>query len=305
MGAPKAASATAEAILRTTNSLAWIAIVGDPDSQGWVPLEAVREEPHSCGSVASPSVAYPRQSSERRSREEDVNEACNGRHCEELTRRQGLSTLQIWRIIDEPRMQKGNPMTTYVLSAEQLINIVLTFVIAVAVIAQAWFTRTQARMFKESERRAGTVTNAGFVDIEIRSFAFEVGRMLNNGEDDYPTAEIMFQPVTRLGQATFSTMLLPHRLRHGESFSVLYDRAQLVEESTKLSGETPVHMRPYCHDSLRNKHMLDVWIVYRKGNNTSYVGGPTPGRISEEDWNQLKPAERQRGSRWSRRSIGA
>ena len=31
-----------------------------------------------------------------------------------------------------------------------------------------------------------TVTNAGFVDIEITSSAFEVGRMRDSGKDNYP-----------------------------------------------------------------------------------------------------------------------
>lgn len=228
-------------------------------------------------------------------------------------------------------------MTTLALTPEQLINVILTIVIAVAVIAQAWFTRTQARLLRESERwarerekpkvrivgsnrsvarvdRSGvsttaefsgfTVTNAGLADIEITSFAFELGRMLQGGEEDYPTAEIEFTPVGRHALVPVSTMSLPHRLRHGESFSVLYDRERLVEESLNIGGETPVHMRPYCHDSLGNKHMLDHWIVYRKDNHTAFVDSPSPGRISEEDWNQLSRAERQLGSRWSRRGVG-
>ena len=222
-------------------------------------------------------------------------------------------------------------MTILGLTPEQLMNLILTVIIAVAVIAQAWFTRTQARLLKESQRlardrdkpkvritplthfedrigRSGdletrssegfAVTNAGFTDIEITTFALEIGRMLDSGEDGYPTAEIQFAPVRP------STMSLPHRLRPGESFRTLFDRAQLVQESTKIGGETPVHMRPYCYDSLGNKHKTDHWTIYQEENRTTYVDGPSPGRISEEELNQLKPTERSRASRWSQRSIG-
>ena len=217
------------------------------------------------------------------------------------------------------------------LTPEQLINITLTVVIAVAVLAQAWFTRRQAQLLEESDRRARqrdepavritslahsstrfgqsgdvtteswdgfTVTNAGLRDIEITSFAFEIGRALNRGDDDHPTAEIMFEPVE------LSTMSLPHRLRNGESFQVLYDREKLVAESARIGGETPAHMRPYCRDSLGNKHMPDHWTVYRPNNHTAFEEGPSPGRISEEHWDQLKPRERRRYSRWSKQSIG-
>ena len=223
------------------------------------------------------------------------------------------------------------------LSLDQWINIILTALIVIAVCAQAVFTYRQARLLEEAGQRKQdrdkpsirivslthvvdrlepsggletasfygfTVTNAGFVDVVIASFAFETGRAASSGEDDAPTAEIVFPPVTRHDQSAVSTMSLPHRLRHGESFSVLFDRMQLVEESTRIGGEIPVHMRPYCSDSLGNKHKFDGWIVYQKGNSTSYVTGPSPGRISEEEWGRLKPAERRRYSRWSRRVVG-
>ena len=225
-------------------------------------------------------------------------------------------------------------MTSYEPTVEQWINIGLTVVIAIAVIAQAWFTKKQAPLLETSEKRARDrdkpavrivssqlsvshrdaggvltatgfegfiVTNAGFLDIEITSFAFEVGRLPNSGEDDSPTAEIVFSPVTEFAQVTVSTMSLPHRLRRGESFSVRYDNALLVNESKGLGGEAPVHLRPYCHDSLRNKHMPDHWFVYLKVNSTAAVEVPRPGRISEEAYDRLSRTEKQRYSRWTRR----
>ena len=227
-------------------------------------------------------------------------------------------------------------MTSYDPTVEQWINIGLTVVIAIAVVAQAWFTKTQARLLETSEKRARdrdkpavrivsspfsvshrdadgdltstsfegfTVTNAGFLDIEITSFAFEVGRLPNSGDDDSPTAEIVFSPVAQFEGLTVSSMSLPHRLRRGESFSVRYDNAQLVNESREVGGEAPVHMRPYCRDSLGNKHMPDHWLVYRKVNSMAAVEGPSPGRISEEAFERLSRTEKRRYSRWTRRAV--
>ena len=168
--------------------------------------------------------------------------------------------------------------------------IVLTGVIALAALYQAWFIWKQARILKASENRAKerdvpsmrmtpltrsftrivlnqhteevtetsyagfTVTNAGFVQVEITSFSFEVGWLPSTATQDAATARISFEPVRLHGDSTVSTMSLPHRLRHGESFHVLFDRDQLIRESAKLDGETPIHLRPYCNDSLGNKH---------------------------------------------------
>ena len=222
------------------------------------------------------------------------------------------------------------------ITLNQWINIILTVVIVIAVSAQAWFTRAQARLLNESEQRARdrdkpklrivssshgvshidssdsvtrtsfegfTVTNAGFADIEITSFQFEVGRMPSTDESEYPTNEVRFPPVTKHEETILSTMSLPHRLRPGESFRVLHDQEQLISESTQIGDGTPVHMRPYLHDSLGNKHMPDHWIVYQDENTVAFAEGPSPGRISEEDWNRLKPKARQRYSRATRRDV--
>ena len=222
------------------------------------------------------------------------------------------------------------------ITLNQWINIVLTVVIVFAVSAQAWFTRAQALLLKESEQRARdrdkpsvrivpltshikysgpsgdtkfttfqgfTVTNAGFIDVQITAFAFEIGRVISRGEDHFPTTEVVFPPVTQFEQATISTISLPHRLRYGESFSVLYDLAQLVAESARLGGETPVHMRPYCQDSLGNKHVPGHWTIYQDLSMFISVDGPSPGRISEEDWSQLSAEKQQRYSASSQRIV--
>ena len=210
--------------------------------------------------------------------------------------------------------------------------IVLTGLVALAALCQAWFIWKQAQILQASENRTKerdvpivrmtpltrsftqiainneitnksyegyTVTNAGFVDIEITYFHFEVGWLPSPAPGDSQTAKISFEPVTHHGDATVSTISLPHRLRHGESFHVLFDRDQLVSESAKLGGETPVHMRPYCNDSLGNKHHPHHWISFLKDNRTSFHNEPSPGRITEEELEKLKPSEQRRYAHWT------
>ena len=217
--------------------------------------------------------------------------------------------------------------------------IVLTGVIALAALCQAWFIWKQAQILKASENRAKerdvpmvrmtpltrsftcivlnkpndevtetsyegfTVTNAGFVEVEITSFSFEVGWLPSTATQDSSTSLISFEPVRLHGDSTVSTMSLPHCLRHGESFHVLFDRDQLVRESAKLGGETSVHLRPYRNDSLGNKHHPHHWIAFFEDNRTSFHDGPSPGRVTEEELEQLKPAQRRRYAQWSSANV--
>lgn len=215
---------------------------------------------------------------------------------------------------------------------DQWIYLILTSFICVAVTAQALFTHRQARLLEEANRRQRelekpkvrieatdlvhtrtdstgkttekrftgfTVTNAGARDIEIVSFAFEIGRVYPAKHNDHGTEAIEFTPVrSKPHERQLTTMALPHRLRPSESFSAMYDMLRLIGESAKIGGETPVHMRPYCRDSLGNKHMLPHWKVYRLDGVTA-VDHPSPGRISEEDWHALRREERRDG-KWTR-----
>ena len=210
-----------------------------------------------------------------------------------------------------------------------IINVILTGVISIAVIAQAWFTYKQAEMLEQSEKRTRdrdkprvgiiplshnvvtlgattrsfegfTVTNAGFMDIEISSIGFEVGRVLRSVvREEAIVSEISFPHVLVHEQATLSTVALPHRLRPGESFKVQYDEDMLVRESLRIGGSTPIHMRPYCMDSLGNRHTMKHWIAYGKGR-VGLHDSPSPGRISEEDWRELSKDEQRK---WQWKSI--
>ena len=219
------------------------------------------------------------------------------------------------------------------MTREQWIDVVLTSIIAAAMVGQWWFIRRQAKLLEKADRRRRerdkplvritpfsygfasidaieatirkldgfTVTNAGFRDIEITSFAFEVGRRLDS-RNDPATSEITFTPVDKHRETVLTTMELPHRLKPGESFKVLYDTIRMIEETIRIGGETPIRMRPYCSDSLGNKHMPHHWVTYKE-NQTAFFDGPSPGRISEEDWVRL-PESKTRHARWQTLSVG-
>ncbi len=148
-----------------------------------------------------------------------------------------------------------------------------------------------------SDLVALTVANGGLVDVEIHSFAFEVGA-LRTGSPGIPTAEIHLKPETPDHGPAVTMMSLPHRLRPAESFSVFFDRNRLVEESVKLGGGEPVHLRPFCHDSLGHKYTMDRWIAYMPDNHTSLAFSPSADRISEEDLAKLCPEEQRLYGNW-------
>ncbi len=200
--------------------------------------------------------------------------------------------------------------------------VVLTACIVVATLVQAWYIREQKRILKTREERdqaeatpslrflladsdsstGFTVTNAGTRDIEITEFTFEAGWLPSSGHDDSPTAKLRFRQVES-GHGP-PAMSLPHRLRHGESFRAMFEKEKLVREAAALGGESPVHLRPYCLDSLGNKHKPDHWTVYRDNCTIAFAPGPSPGRISEEELEKLPRARRQhRYSRWAARNI--
>ncbi len=200
------------------------------------------------------------------------------------------------------------------------IIVTLTACVVGASFWQAWFIRAQYQILKRQDNReqeaaierldikpisgdssAGvTVTNVGTRDVVVVDFAFEIGR-LPSGRDSFPTSEIRFTPI-KTDLAT-TGVCFPHRLQYGESFCVLIDRDKLVNLAAELGGESPVHMRPYCRDSLGNKHKPKHWTIYRDNFRTVYVGGPSPGRISEEELEELPRDQQKRYAQWSTRDV--
>lgn len=83
------------------------------------------------------------------------------------------------------------------------------------------------------------MTNAGFVVVVVTEFAFETGKVIGNEDDTSRTVFIDFSPSVQYDQTNISTMMLPHRLRYGESFKVLFERKLMVRESAQIGGGNP------------------------------------------------------------------
>lgn len=180
---------------------------------------------------------------------------------------------------------------------------------------ERWRQRDEFRV-KVSERRhrmgptfSGglaefTVANEGLVDVEIHSFAFEVGA-LRKGTPGDSTAEIHLHPEKPDHGPAVTIMSLPHRLQPAESFSVFFDRDRLVEESARLGDGEPARLRPFCHDSLGRKFFMGQWITYVSDLQTSLGYEPGEDRISEEDLRKLSPVERQLYDGWGAKYVPA
>ena len=158
-----------------------------------------------------------------------------------------------------------------------IINVILTCVIAYAVIAQARSVRKQVELqkkidertleredptlefipflygyFQPSEQRhfdGFRVTNNGYVKIIVIEIAFE---------DDRSTI-LHIPPIYEYKGQLLSSLSLPHTLDRGESFTVLYEPEVLKFHSTDNNkSETMRPLRPFCIDSLNNVYKAEL-----------------------------------------------
>jgi len=228
----------------------------------------------------------------------------------------------------------------------ETINIVLTFLIAVGVGAQAWFVYVQAQSLKRAEKLAEdahtsareqeklarerekptlrfgtytrdtssltaeepsgnvertrdvgfTVTNVGYVDVIITQIVLERG-VPSDGMDDGDPTEIVPTPVAETSgsdRKPLSTMNLPHRLRRGESFEVVYPDSALRKWNSLGNPKVPSRLRPYCMDSLGNRLTSDYWMSWSTSPPCSTVHAePDSGRVSPEQWVRKYGEERR------------
>lgn len=228
----------------------------------------------------------------------------------------------------------------------EAINIVLTFLIAVGVGAQAWFVYVQAQSLKRAEKLTEvtiesakqqeklarereqpalkfgiythnvssstieesspdlgrftnvgfTVTNVGYVDVTITQIVLERGVPYDGLDDGGPT-EIVATPVADTfsgDNRPMTTMDLPHRLRRGESFRVLYSDRTMRRWNSLGNPDTPSRLRPYCMDSLGFKLASDHWVSWSNSPPCTTVHGePDVGRVSPEDWVREHGEERR------------
>ena len=182
--------------------------------------------------------------------------------------------------------------------------IVLTVIIAGAVVVQAWSTVKQARISDEVRRREDertkprlivvptnlavddgsfvgfNVTNASHFDVTVTSLSCECAIPLNR-EGPVTVLTDFPNPVQTHNGNGISTMSLPHKLGHGETFTVLFDRKNIQDHLA--DGGASELVRPQFRDSLGGVHTSVHWIAY-KGSATVMHPDPGPGCGNEEDW---------------------
>lgn len=191
---------------------------------------------------------------------------------------------------------------------DQWTMIILTVIIAGSVVVQAWSTVKQARISDEVRRREDertrprlivvptnltkddasfvgfTVTNASHFGVTVTSLGCECAIPLNSegpvtGLTDFPN------PVMTHNDDDVSNMSLPHKLRHGETFRVLFN-GKNIENQLADEGASEL-VRPQFRDSLGGVHTSVHWIAY-KGTATVMYPDPGPGYGDKEDWRRSK-----------------
>ena len=141
-----------------------------------------------------------------------------------------------------------------------------------------------------------TVTNVGYVDVIITQIVLERG-VPNDGLDDGDPTEIVPTPMADTfggDKRPMTTMDLPHRLRRGESFAVVYSDSTMRRWNSLGNPDTPSRLRPYCMDSLGFKLSCDHWVSWTNSPPcTTIHGEPDIGRVSPEDWVREHGEERR------------
>ena len=132
-----------------------------------------------------------------------------------------------------------------------------------------------------------TVTNVGHVDVTITEIVLERG-VPSDGMDDGDSTEIVPTPVAETSgsdRKPLTTMNLPHRLRQGEAFRVVYPEYTLRRWNSLGNEKIPSRLRPYCMDSLGNKLHSGEFRVCWSASHRSATGHAEPdsGRVSPEE----------------------
>ena len=199
---------------------------------------------------------------------------------------------------------------------DQVINIVLTAIIAISVFFQAKYAKQQARVLIESEetnKKKGkpnvrivlahhsiqdgkgdtdspkwvcfvgfTITNASLFDITITIVDFEVG-IPENKQGSVPLS-MQLTEITKYKGRELSNVNLPQRLKYGDTIKLLYNEKYLVESFKSDGDNMPIRVRPRCYDSLGNIHTLGTWVTWSEGRVTNYSDGPGPGLLNHDEW---------------------
>ena len=196
---------------------------------------------------------------------------------------------------------------------DEVINILLTSIIAISVFFQAKFSKLQARTLLRSEKRHRQqnnpkiklvtilhtiqdstnsdihtnfvgigITNTSLLDVTITSVDFELG-IPENSVGNIFLAHLI-SPTIKYKGYDLSDANLPQRLKYGETIKLLYEEDRIISELKSREGDQPLRVRPRCLDSLGNFHTLRGWVTWGEKGRISTFNGPGPGLVTYEEW---------------------
>lgn len=208
------------------------------------------------------------------------------------------------------------------LETDDVLMVVLTTIIALAVRSQAKYTKQLAEITLQADQRVRerqkpevklvechstiqtgntwksfvgfSITNASPFGVTITSIGLGLGIPVDRLRGPY-TSSICLSHIDKYGGATLSDCSLPRRLQYGESMRVLYDEDSAIAELKSKGEGQPVRIRPQCYDSLGNRHTMDHWAAWDKNSIASFPD-PGPGLIAEEQlaeqWAKSRPSKK-------------
>ena len=192
--------------------------------------------------------------------------------------------------------------------------VLLTAIIAYSAWSQAKSTRNQAelleqQLIREAARNKPTVafvsssysihdgdgrvsfvgfalTNSSSFDITITEFGLLGGIPERKWEKTF-TPRIQPRVEEEYKGHQVSDCRVPRPLKYGETMTVLYAEHNLPIHLTNKETGQPIRVKPYCYDSLGNRHTMDNWLMWGKDSSAAFLD-PGPGFITEEEWHRRR-----------------
>ena len=189
------------------------------------------------------------------------------------------------------------------------IMVLLTAIIASSAWSQAKSTQRQARLLEqqmEGEKARNTpkvsfnrntytyeqisfhgftLTNSSPFDITITWFGLLGGIPEPEWHKTF-TPIFNPPPIEEYKGHKLSDCRVPHRLKYGETMTVYFDDFVNFLLKNKETGQ-PIRVKPYCYDSLGNRHTMDNWLMWGKDSSAAFLD-PGPGFITEEEWHRRR-----------------
>ena len=143
-------------------------------------------------------------------------------------------------------------------------------------------TDTEGKRYPKKDFVGFSFANASPFDITITSVGFDVGVPVS--APDWPAQQVNFFPVSEYNGTKLSDDGLPHRLRYGEQMRLLYDEETVIWYLRRHGEGVTPPVRPFCYDSLGNKHSADVWRYFELKRVRRAAPDPGPDHTTWDEW---------------------